>query len=207
VKAFAYVNAANETEAIAALGAQRGRSLPIAGGLDLLGLMKDYVAQPERIVNVKRLDGAITSTPDGGLRVGAAARLVELVEHAEAGRRYPALVQAAAEVGTPQIRHVGTVGGNLTQRPRCWYFRNEEFNCLKRKRSLNERDARSRRAGVAARAPCCTNDELSRAAKQLNDLNNRLSQFVIEIGQLESTLAGVIIQRGRSTQRRSKHNA
>lgn len=82
-----------------------------------------------------------------------------------------------------------------------------EFNCLKRKRSLNERDARSRRAGVAARAPCCTNDELSRAAKQLNDLNNRLSQFVIEIGQLESTLAGVIIQRGRSTQRRSKHNA
>ena len=132
MKAFAYVNAANETEAIAALGAQRGRSLPIAGGLDLLGLMKDYVAQPERIVNVKRLDGAITSTPDGGLRVGAAARLVELVEHAEAGRRYPALVQAAAEVGTPQIRHVGTVGGNLTQRPRCWYFRNEEFNCLKR---------------------------------------------------------------------------
>ena len=132
MKAFAYVDAANEAEAVAALGTRRGRFLPIAGGMDLVGLMKDYIAQPDRLVNVKKLDRTITATPDGGLRIGAAATLVELVEHAGARRLYPALVESAAEVGTPQIRHVGTVGGNLAQRPRCWYYRNEEFACLKK---------------------------------------------------------------------------
>lgn len=132
MKAFAYVDAANETEAVAALGTRRGRILPIAGGMDLLALMKDYVAQPDRLVNLKRLDRAIEATADGGLRVGAAATLVDLAEHAGARRLYPALVESAAEVGTPQIRHAGTVGGNVAQRPRCWYFRNEEFACLKK---------------------------------------------------------------------------
>jgi xanthine dehydrogenase YagS FAD-binding subunit len=132
VKAFAYVNAANEKEAVAALSPERGAVMPIAGGMDLLGLMKDYIAQPDRLVNVKNLDRTIRKTPDGGLRIGAAVTLAELAAHADAVKLYPALVQAAAEVGTPQIRHAGTVGGNLNQRPRCWYFRNEEFNCLKK---------------------------------------------------------------------------
>ena len=132
MRAFAYVDAANEAEAVAALGTRRGQFLPIAGGMDLVGLMKDDIARPDRLVNVKKLDRTITATPDGGLRIGAAATLAELVEHAGARRLYPALVESAAEVGTPQIRHVGTVGGNLAQRPRCWYFRNEEFACLKK---------------------------------------------------------------------------
>jgi xanthine dehydrogenase YagS FAD-binding subunit len=138
VKAFAYVNAANEKEALAALaqaaGAQapRGRILPIAGGMDLLALMKDYIYQPDRVVNVKGLDAAVAAAPDGGLRIGASVRLADLAEHPVARKLYPALTDAAAEVGTPQIRNVGTVGGNLTQRPRCWYFRNEEFDCLKK---------------------------------------------------------------------------
>jgi len=132
VKAFAYVNAANEKDAIAALGPDRGKFLPLAGGMDLLGLMKDYILQPDRLVNVKNLDKTIARTSDGGLRIGAAVTLTDLVEHADAARMYPALVQAAAEVGTPQIRNAGTVGGNLNQRPRCWYFRNEEFDCLKK---------------------------------------------------------------------------
>jgi xanthine dehydrogenase YagS FAD-binding subunit len=95
-------------------------------------MMKDYVAQPDRLVNVKNLDRTIRKTPDGGLRIGAAVTLAELAAHADASKLYPALVQAAAEVGTPQIRNAGTIGGNLNQRPRCWYFRNEEFNCLKK---------------------------------------------------------------------------
>ncbi|HSC27660.1 MAG TPA: FAD binding domain-containing protein [Vicinamibacterales bacterium] len=132
MKAFAYVNAANEKEAIAALGTERGRFLPLAGGMDLLALMKDYLAQPDRIVNVKNLDATIRKTPEGGLRIGAAVTLADLVANADAAKMYPAVVQAAEEVGTPQIRHAGTVGGNLNQRPRCWYFRNEEFHCLKR---------------------------------------------------------------------------
>jgi xanthine dehydrogenase YagS FAD-binding subunit len=132
VKAFAYVNAANEKEAIAALGTERGKFLPLAGGMDLLAMMKDYIAQPDRLVNVKNLDRTIRKTPDGGLRIGAAVTLAELAAHADASKLYPALVQAAEEVGTPQIRNAGTIGGNLNQRPRCWYFRNEEFNCLKK---------------------------------------------------------------------------
>jgi xanthine dehydrogenase YagS FAD-binding subunit len=132
VKPFAYVNAANEKEAIAALGPDRGKFLPIAGGMDLLALMKDYIAQPDRLVNVKNLDRTISRSSDGGLRIGAAVTVDEVATHADVARMYPALVHAAGEVGTPQIRHSGTVGGNLNQRPRCWYYRNEEFDCLKK---------------------------------------------------------------------------
>jgi xanthine dehydrogenase YagS FAD-binding subunit len=130
LRAFAYVNAANEREAVAALSTERGRMLPLAGGMDLLGLMKDDILSPERLVNIKNLDASIAAA-DGGLRIGAAAKLVDLVEH-PAARRYPALTAAADHVGTPQIRHQGTVGGNLMQRPRCWYFRSPEFHCLKK---------------------------------------------------------------------------
>jgi xanthine dehydrogenase YagS FAD-binding subunit len=132
LKAFAYVNATNEKEALAALAkAERGRMLPMAGGMDLLGLMKDYIVSPERVVSIRNLDQTIASA-DGGLRIGAAVTIADLAEHAQARRLYPALITAAEDVGTPQIRNVGTVGGNIMQRPRCWYFRNEEFNCLKK---------------------------------------------------------------------------
>jgi xanthine dehydrogenase YagS FAD-binding subunit len=132
VKPFAYVNAANEKEAVAALGPDRGKFLPLAGGMDLLALMKDYIAQPDRLVNVKNLDKSITKASDGGLRIGAAVTIADLAVHADVARLYPAITQAAEEVGTPQIRNAGTVGGNLNQRPRCWYYRNEEFDCLKK---------------------------------------------------------------------------
>lgn len=132
MKAFAYVNAANEKDALAALVPERGRALPLAGGQDLLSLMKDYVSQPDRVVNVKTLDATIGAVAGGGLRIGSAVTLVQLGEHVAAQKAYPALTKAAHEVGTPQIRNVGTVGGNLCQRPRCWYFRNEEFRCLKK---------------------------------------------------------------------------
>jgi xanthine dehydrogenase YagS FAD-binding subunit len=131
LKAFAYVNPANEKEAVAALGTERGRFLPMAGGMDLLGLMKDFIVSPDRLVNVKNLDATIAAA-DGGLRIGAAVKLADLVEHGSARKLYPALTTAAEEVGTPQIRNMGTVGGNIMQRPRCWYFRSEEFHCLKK---------------------------------------------------------------------------
>jgi xanthine dehydrogenase YagS FAD-binding subunit len=131
LKPFAYVNAANELEALAALSTERNQCLPLAGGTDLLALMKDFIVSPERLVNVKSLDSAI-GTLDGGLRIGAAARLIEVIEHGTVRRLYPALMTAADHVGTAQIRHQATVGGNLMQRPRCWYFRNEEFHCLKK---------------------------------------------------------------------------
>jgi xanthine dehydrogenase YagS FAD-binding subunit len=132
VKAFAYVNPTSEKDAVAALKTD-GVALPLGGGQDLLARMKDYITQPDRIVNIKNaLDTTIAATPDGGLKIGAAVKIVDLAASARVRRLYPALVDAAGLVGTPQIRNQGTVGGNLNQRSRCWYFRNEEFVCYKK---------------------------------------------------------------------------
>ena len=81
MKPFAYVDAADEREAIAALGPRRGRFLPFAGGTDLLALMKNYVATPERLVNVKNLDSRVVRASDGGLKIGAAMTIDDLVNH------------------------------------------------------------------------------------------------------------------------------
>lgn len=133
MKAFSYVNPRNEKEAISALSAEPDKVMPLAGGQDLLARLKDYVAEPDRIVNVKgALDATVTPMPGGGLKIGAAMKLVDLAENAQVAKLYPAIALAAIEVGTPQIRNQGTVGGNLNQRPRCWYFRNEEFVCFKK---------------------------------------------------------------------------
>jgi xanthine dehydrogenase YagS FAD-binding subunit len=107
--------------------------MPLAGGQDLLARMKDYIQQPDRVVNIKNaLEANVARTSDGGLRIGAAMKIIDLMENENVARMYPALVAAAGEIGTPQIRNQGTVGGNVNQRPRCWYFRNEEFVCFKK---------------------------------------------------------------------------
>jgi xanthine dehydrogenase YagS FAD-binding subunit len=132
VKAFAYVNATSEREAVAALKFD-GIALPLAGGQDLLARMKDYIDSPDRVVNVKNaLDATVTATPDGGLKIGGAMKVVDLAEHVQVAKLYPAVATAAIEIGTPQIRNQATVGGNINQRPRCWYYRNEEFVCYKK---------------------------------------------------------------------------
>jgi len=133
VKAFSYVNPKSEKEAIGALSAEPDKVMPLAGGQDLLARLKDYIAEPDRVVNVKgALDATVTPMPGGGLKIGAAMKIADLAEHAQVAKLYPAMALAATEVGTPQIRNQGTVGGNLNQRPRCWYFRNEEFVCFKK---------------------------------------------------------------------------
>jgi xanthine dehydrogenase YagS FAD-binding subunit len=131
MKPFAYVNPANEKDAVAALSKEHEKSMPIGGGQDLLARMKDYITEPDRVVNVKNLDATVTKA-GGGLRIGSAMKMVDVAEHPEIGRMYPAVAAAAIEVGTPQIRNQGTVGGNVNQRPRCWYYRNEEFICYKK---------------------------------------------------------------------------
>ena len=131
MKPFAYVNPANEKDAVAALSPEYEKVLPIGGGQDLLARMKDYITQPDRVVNVKNLDATV-KPENGGLRIGSAMKMVDVAEHPDIARMYPAVAAAAIEVGTPQIRNQGTVGGNINQRPRCWYFRNEEFVCYKK---------------------------------------------------------------------------
>ena len=88
--------------------------------------MKDYVTSPERVVylkDIKALAGISGDAKAGGLTIGAGTRLTDIVASTAIREAYPALWQATVEVGSPQIRNMATVGGNLLQRPRCWYFR------------------------------------------------------------------------------------
>lgn len=107
---------------------------PIAGGQDLLTTMKDYTTRPSRIVNLKTIRGLdrITSDAKGGLTIGALVTLNQLEESPVVRKNFPGLAEAASSIATPQIRNLGTVGGNLCQRPRCWYFRLEEVRCIKK---------------------------------------------------------------------------
>jgi xanthine dehydrogenase YagS FAD-binding subunit len=107
---------------------------PIAGGQDLLTTMKDYTTRPSRVVNLKGIRGLdrIQGNAKTGLTIGALVTLNQLEENPVVKASFPGLAEAAHSVATPQIRNLGTVGGNLCQRPRCWYFRLEEVNCLKK---------------------------------------------------------------------------
>ena len=95
MKAFAYVNPTNEKDAVAALSPQFEQSMPLGGGQDLLARMKDYIAQPDRIVNIKSALESTVTPSNGGLRIGAAMKMVDLAEHAEVLRMYPAIGAAA----------------------------------------------------------------------------------------------------------------
>jgi xanthine dehydrogenase YagS FAD-binding subunit len=122
---FAYARPATQKEALAHLGASFEESAILAGGTDLLSLMKNYVVTPKRLVDIKGVKefGGI-SRSDGGVRIGATVTLQELADDAGLQKDFPGLVAAAAAVPSMQIRNMGTVAGDLCQRPRCWYFRN-----------------------------------------------------------------------------------
>lgn len=124
MQAFEYANPATLRDAVALLGANWSDAAVLAGGTDLIGLMKDYVETPARVVNIKSIKelGGMGKTA-GGFRIGATVTLDELVDSAEIRRQFPSLHTAAANVASMQVRAAGTVGGDLCQRPRCWYFR------------------------------------------------------------------------------------
>jgi xanthine dehydrogenase YagS FAD-binding subunit len=106
----------------------------LAGGVDLIDLLKQKVVGPKSLVNLKGLKGMNAIEPDGagGIRIGALVTLHEIATNAGIRERYTAIADAGGEAATPQIRNLATVGGNLVQRPRCWYFRNPEVYCLKK---------------------------------------------------------------------------
>ena len=124
---FEYISAKSADTAVAA----DGRFL--AGGIDLLGEMKEYIAQPKRLVNVKGLPGTreIVRGKEKWT-LGANVTIAELEHDEQLKKTFPALHQAAAEVGSPQIRNVATVAGNLAQHSRCWYYRHRDIHCLKK---------------------------------------------------------------------------
>ena len=124
VKLLAEVSADDESES----------ARPMSGGQDLLTTMKERILVPKRVVNLKTIQGLDGIEGDGvkGMKIGALAKLFEIESHSEIINSYPALAQAAHSVATVQLRNLGTIGGNLCQRPRCWYFRLPHVVCLKK---------------------------------------------------------------------------
>lgn len=127
---FEYVEPKSLKEAVAALGKD---AKPLAGGIDLLDELKSHLIEPKRVVNLKSIPGLREiELSNKGLILGALVTLAEIESQPQLQKGYRALVQAAHAVGSPQIRNVGTLGGNLCQRPRCWYYREEHTLCLKK---------------------------------------------------------------------------
>lgn len=125
MRPFDYVSPANTKQAASLLSATWGETEILAGGTDLLALMKEDIVTPRRLINIKEIkDLRGVDASAQGLRIGALSTLGELAEDANVRKSFPALADALHEAASPQIRNMATIGGNLCQRPRCWYFRN-----------------------------------------------------------------------------------
>ncbi len=131
LRKFSYVRASSIKEAVTAAARPGARIL--AGGTDLLVCLRNGILAAETVVSIngiKELKG-IGPKPGGGFRIGALTTLTEIAENKQLPENYTALAQAAAAAASPQLRNQGTIGGNLCQRPRCWYFRGD-FQCLRK---------------------------------------------------------------------------
>ncbi len=126
MRPFEYANPNAREQAAGLLQKNWGPVEVLAGGTDLLSLMKDDVVHPERLVNIKDIPEmrGVVFGPRAGLRVGALTTIQEFADHSQVRLHYPVLARAANDAASPQIRNMATLGGNMCQRPRCWYFRN-----------------------------------------------------------------------------------
>lgn len=150
---FTYIDATTVEEIIPLLDAT---SRPLAGGTDLLPLMKDRIYTPARLVNLKHTEALRTIRRDdsGSLVIGALTTLAELNEDASVRRDYQALAQAAGEAASPQLRNMATLGGNLLQQVRCWYYRGD-FHCwLKGGQICHARDGENEYHAIFEQSPC-----------------------------------------------------
>jgi xanthine dehydrogenase YagS FAD-binding subunit len=132
MQSFEWVSPASVEQAAELLSADdaRGPVLAKAGGIDLLDLMKEGILKPSRLVNLRAIPGLDQVRLDGkqGLELGALVTLARIASHPGIRRSYGALADAAGHAATPQVRNAATIGGNLLQRSRCWYFRSEYFH-------------------------------------------------------------------------------
>jgi xanthine dehydrogenase YagS FAD-binding subunit len=133
MKNFTYFRPTTAEQAVGLLEARWGNTEMLAGGTDLLALQKEYIAQPGRVVSLNGIAGLQTIVVgDRSVSIGAGVTLARIADHADLKRLFPALTSAANDIAGPQVRNVGTLGGNLCQRNRCWYFRDEYSPCLLR---------------------------------------------------------------------------
>lgn len=132
MQSFKWVNAKNVGEVKAVLAKQGNKARIFAGGGDLTTLLKERIDTPESIVNIGNVkDLQYIREEKGGVRIGAMTILADIAEDPAIRQKYTALAEAAQAVASPQLRNMGSLGGNLCQRPRCWYYRGA-FNCYKK---------------------------------------------------------------------------
>jgi xanthine dehydrogenase YagS FAD-binding subunit len=125
MKSFEYATPATLEEATALLSDNWGEAEILAGGTDLVTALKQHIIEPKRVVSLKNISALKGVKLEGNsLRIGAMTTLAEVAHDAEIQKQFPALVTAIRGIGSPQIINTGTVGGDLCQRPRCWYYRN-----------------------------------------------------------------------------------
>jgi len=131
LRPFTYERPATIADTIALLSGSGDGTRPLAGGTDLLTLMKAEITAPEQLIDIKRLSDLADTivVTEHGLEIGALATLAEIETDPMVASLAPALAQAAALAATPQLRHMATLGGNLLQRPRCWYYRDAAIPC------------------------------------------------------------------------------
>jgi xanthine dehydrogenase YagS FAD-binding subunit len=122
--AFEYASPTSVKDAVSLLGSDWPQAAILAGGTDLLSLLKDDVEDAKRLVSIKKVSGLhAIENAEGGLRIGALVTLEQLISAGDVRHEFPSITEAAEGVTSPQIRNMGTVGGDLCQRPRCWYYR------------------------------------------------------------------------------------
>ena len=134
MKNFTYINAKSIKDAVESLGKDWNESVVKSGGTDLLGELKGMIISPEKVINLKTIPNLdyIESTQNGGLKIGAMTTITKISESSLIRTKFPVISQAASKVASPQLRNMGTLGGNLCQRPRCWYYRENSILCLKK---------------------------------------------------------------------------
>jgi len=130
---FEFARPASVTEALSLVAEKPGSALK-AGGIDLLDRLKEHLIEPPRLVDLKSVPGldGISAEPDGSLRIGPLVTLAKIAAHPGIRTTHPGLAQACGDAASPQIRNAATIGGNLLQRPRCWYYRLASYRCLKK---------------------------------------------------------------------------
>lgn len=158
MRAFDYIRPADVDETLTLLGTPgKNHISAIAGGTDLLTLMKAEITTPTRVVDLKRLEelpSGITEE-EGVVSLGALTTLAEIEQSTLLQQRYPLLAEAAALAATPQLRNMATIGGNLLQQPRCWYYRNSDVPCwLKGESDCPAKEGENQFHAIFGDSPC-----------------------------------------------------
>jgi xanthine dehydrogenase YagS FAD-binding subunit len=133
MQTFKYVQPKSLSDAAGISEKEGDAAVLFAGGTDVLGLVKNDIISPSKVINLKSMPGLDKIKPTGraGLKIGALTTVNEIAEYPVIMKKFAVLSEAAKEVASPQLRNVATIGGNICQRPRCWYYR-KEFDCIRK---------------------------------------------------------------------------